>query len=233
MNSFFDTFTNTFLRLLKVLRGEFLFFKIGHHCKKRSLGNRYASFTINPDLISEGSLVYSFGIGTDISFDTEIIREFKVLVFAFDPTPKSINWLSGQALPKGFKAFPYGLAEFSGEATFYLPINPAHVSASLLFKQSDQKIVVQVKRLKDIVNELGHQKLDILKMDIEGAEYAVIDDILNSGVQIRQILIEFHHRFHPDGLRKTRESIRKLKQAGYELFHVSSTGEEFSFLKLT
>ena len=38
-------------------------------------------------------------------------------------------------------------------------------------------------------------RIDILKMDIEGAEYDVIDDIINSPVPIAQVLIEFHHRF--------------------------------------
>ena len=37
------------------------------------------------------------------------------------------------------------------------------------------------------MKELGHNKIDILKMDIEGAEYAVINDIERSGIRPEQI----------------------------------------------
>jgi len=35
--------------------------------------------------------------------------------------------------------------------------------------------------------KLGHSSLDILKMDIEGAEYDVIKEILSSGIRPRQV----------------------------------------------
>ena len=44
---------------------------------------------------------------------------------------------------------------------------------------ADQETVaVPVSRLSTIMSELGHERLDVLKMDIEGAEYAVLDDML-------------------------------------------------------
>ncbi len=38
--------------------------------------------------------------------------------------------------------------------------------------------------------ELKHRRLDVLKMDIEGGEYAVTYDILNTGIEIDQLLLE-------------------------------------------
>lgn len=52
-----------------------------------------------------------------------------------------------------------------------------------------------MKRLTDIVQELGHSHIDILKIDIEGSEYKILDSILSAPVQIDQILIEIHERF--------------------------------------
>ena len=37
-----------------------------------------------------------------------------------------------------------------------------------------------MKSLADIANELGHSHIDVLKMDIEGSEYEVIENILES-----------------------------------------------------
>ena len=40
-----------------------------------------------------------------------------------------------------------------------------------------------------------HKKIAFLKMDIEGSEYDVLENIVKSNLFIGQILIEFHDRF--------------------------------------
>ena len=136
------------------------------------------------------------GIGEDVSFDLALIADHNCHVFGFDPTPKSINWLKQQkSLPSKFVFFEYGIDVKSGLANFYLPKNPDHVSGSVVKQENvneKQKLVVEMKSLKDIINTLGHRKIDILKIDIEGAEYNLLDSILESSIQIDQILIEFH-----------------------------------------
>jgi len=227
----FISFLNNLPRLYKILHGNSSFHWLRYSCKTLTFGNRNASFTVNPSVIKSSDIVYSFGIGTDISFDLQLINLYGLKVFAFDPTPKSIEWLSKQKLPENFKAFPLGIANYSGEADFFLPKNENYVSASMTSRQSDSFVRVKVKTLADIAKELGHTTIDILKMDIEGAEYDVIDDILKSDIKIHQLLIEFHHRFHPEGSNITRSTIKKLKQSGFLLFYVSQNGEEFSFIK--
>ncbi len=81
------------------------------------------------------------------------------------------------------------------------------------------------------MRELGHEHIDILKMDIEGAEYDVIDDIYKSGIRPRQLLVEFHHRFPGLGVRKTIKAATCLRSMGYRLFSISATNEEFSFIR--
>jgi len=60
----------------------------------------------------------------------------------------------------------------------------------------------------------------------------VIADILNQDqVEIQQILVEFHDFFPEISRRKTKKAIRLLNKAGYQIFHVSQNGHEYSFLK--
>ena len=71
---------------------------------------------------------------------------------------------------------------------------------------------------------------DLLKMDIEGFEYGVIDDVLAGPLRPAQWAIEFHHRmmhFDPD---QTRRAVGQLEAAGYRLFAVSNVGHEYSFV---
>ena len=46
--------------------------------------------------------IYSFGIGEDISFDTELIGLYSCIVHGFDPTPRSINWIHFNTTPNKF-----------------------------------------------------------------------------------------------------------------------------------
>jgi len=96
-------------------------------------------------------------------------------------------------------------------------------------KNKKESIFVKVESLSTIMQRLGHKEIDLLKMDIEGAEYKVIDDLIKDKLPIRQIAVEFHHRFREFGILKTRQYVKKLRNTGFRLFYVSPSGEEFSF----
>src|SRR5262245_14315827 len=53
-----------------------------------------------------------------------------------------------------------------------------------------QFFTAPAERLPTIARRLGHQRIDVLKIDIEGGEYAVLDDLLRSGPAVRQLLVE-------------------------------------------
>lgn len=197
------------------------------------LGSKYGGWWVHPDTLNSDSIAYSFGIGTDISFDLEIINRYGVTVHAFDPTPKSIAWLKQQCFPAQLHVHEYGLADFDGTANFYQPRNPEYVSHSII-QQSNvhaEHTVVPVYQLATIMQLLQHTRIDILKMDIEGAEYSVVANILAHKIEIKQLLIEFHHRFFSAGESRTNHTIETLKAYGYELFAVSETGTDYSFIR--
>jgi FkbM family methyltransferase len=196
-------------------------------------GNNYGGFYLNPVLLNENSIVYSIGIGEDVSFDLDVIKFFNCNVYGFDPTPKSISWVKSQNLNKLFVFNDYGISKYSGFVKFYLPQNKNHVSGSSRKNSNlDEKelISVPMKSFLDIVNSYNHTEIDILKIDIEGSEYDVLFDILKSGIVIKQILIEFHHRMFKNGARLTKESIKLLNDFGYKLFAFSDSHEELSFI---
>ncbi len=82
------------------------------------------------------------------------------------------------------------------------------------------------------MDELGHKHIDLLKLDIEGAEYDVIDDLLTHGVLPHQILVEFHHRFSGATRKDTRKRIKALQRHGYRVFAVSRDAQECCLIRL-
>jgi len=202
--------------------------------KSKWYGNDYGGFYAYNKNLSESSIVYSFGIGEDISFDLEINQDTNCLVYCFDPTPKSISWIKRRNLPDTISFFNYGISDKDETTTFFLPKNKKHVSGSLIAHHNidlDDKVFVQMKRLKSIMRELGHSHIDILKMDIEGAEYNVINDILDSDISINQILVELHDRFFKDGRNKSKKTVERLNNKGYGIFAISDSFKEVSFIK--
>jgi FkbM family methyltransferase len=222
-----------FLRIKKVALGVDSYIKKDININTISYGNLHACWTFHPELLNEKSIVYSFGVGDDISFDLSLINNFDLQIHAFDPTPKSVDWVSAQKLPNQFIFHPVGLADFDGKVKFNPPTNPNHISATLVARPetSDQAYKVEVRALKSIMQELGHRQIDLLKMDVEGAEYLVIDDMQSKNIKPSQVLIEFHHRFKNIGAKKTVKSVKQLRDMGYKVFHVSENGEEISFIR--
>lgn len=220
-------------RVLDILCGQDIRQRKQLHRNSISLGSARASWCVCPEGLGPSSIVYSFGVGEEISFDLELIRRFGACVHAFDPTPRSIEWLSRQSLPGNFLFHPHGVADFDGHAKFLPPVNPAHVSHTLVERQTPwSAIEVPVRRLSSIMQDLGHERVDLLKMDIEGAEYAVLKDLLASRIPVNQLLVEFHHRWPEIGIEKTRQAIRDLNSVSYRIFNVSPSGEEYGFLRV-
>ena len=191
-------------------------------------GERSGAWTVNPDKLDSNSVVYSFGVGNNIGWELALIERFSLCVDAFDPTSKSVEWARLTDFPDGFRFHPVALAATDGIQRFQAP----RKDRSFNFKPDPLGgHLFPGKRLSTIASELGHKRLDVLKIDIEGGEYALLDDVLSGAPQVDQLLIEFHHGMNGWTLTDTKSAIQKLQAAEFELFHVSRRGLEFSFLR--
>lgn len=195
----------------------------------KEFGNDGAAWTFCPSVLKSDSIVYSFGVGNDISFDLEMIAKLGLKVHAFDPTPRVVEWISQQILPSNFYFHPFGLAAMDGEVSFKVPVNPNKISHSMVRDGLELSDKVIVNSLSSCMARLGNKSIDLLKMDIEGAEYEVIESLSRSSIRPKQLLVEFHHRWPEVGIDRSRKAIKTLKEMGYRCFSVSDSGDEWSF----
>jgi len=84
--------------------------------------------------------------------------------------------------------------------------------------------------IRTIMEKLGHDRVDLLKMDVEGAEYEILDGLRDVENLPKQLLVEYHHRFPGIGKQRTADSIRMLGDLGYKIFGISETGREICFI---
>lgn len=221
------------LHRLRSLLGQDVWIRPRVQCDRQLLGHNDGEWCICPSVVPRGAVVYSFGVGRDISFDRALIEQFDAEVHAFDPTPISMEWLKQQAVPAGFHFHPYGIGASDGVAKFALPT--AHGVSFTMLPDIASKAFAEgeICRLPTILARLGHPRIHILKMDIEGAEYDVIPEVVAAAERIDQLLIEFHHRLltGPGGVARTRQALASLSDAGFRLFYVSPRGLEYCFIR--
>lgn len=190
----------------------------------------------HPDGLDGDSIVYSLGIGEDVDFDLMLMRRFGCALHAFDPTPSTVDWIAQRGLPAPFHFHPWAVTARDGTLKLYPRIRRDGSASTVMYTMvkeeasADQAIEVPAMSLGTIARQLGHDRIDLLKMDIEGAEYEVLDNLLDSAVKPTQLLVEFHHRFPGIGPERTEAMIRKLRDTGYCLFAIAETGRELSFM---
>jgi FkbM family methyltransferase len=201
---------------------------VEHRGDLMRIGSRYGGWVIPADLISTNSICYSAGVGQDISFDVGLIQRFGCTVHAFDPTPPAKEYIERYSgLDSRFVFHEYGVWSGEGMIPFYVPANPAfdNYSAVNLYNTAKYSLF-PVRSISSIMAELGHDRIDLLKLDIEGAEYEVLDSILDDRLlQIRVICVEFDQ---PAPVRETIRMADQLNLAGYDL--VSIEGWNMTFV---
>ena len=128
-----------------------------------TFGNRFADWTFCPDNIDEHSVIYSFGVGEDVSFDLKLMEHYKLEVHGFDPSPRSIDWVGKQKLPEQFHFYPYGLAAKDGNITFSEPAEANIHSLKITQEGGDEGLITHhlpVHRLSTVVEMLGHERIE-------------------------------------------------------------------------
>ena len=165
--------------------------------------------------------------GANQGFFTDLILSLNGYCYAFEPNKVLLKLLSQKYREKeNVELFPYAISDSEGFVDFKLSSN---LNTSFLdFTESGSisldhypypeieipEVHYQVPkvRLVDFLqNEVfkKHGEVYILKMDIEGAEFETLEDIIHSGVykNIKYLFCETHARFFNDG----NERLHKLE----------------------
>jgi FkbM family methyltransferase len=100
----------------------------------------------------------------------------------------------------------YGL----GDKDEHLDITVANESSSV-FTQGEARETIQIKDICEEMRALGIDRVDLMKINIEGSEYPLLDRLVQNGEirKIEELQIQFH-LFVPNARRRYREIAQKL-----------------------
>lgn len=143
-----------------------------------------------------GGIAYSFGINNDVSWDHDMAR-LGYHLYMYDHTIEQ--------LPYGDEAFHFFKQGITGT------------------DESDL-----LKRLSTFLVENHHDKMDnmILKMDVEGAEWDVFENISEDVLQkFRQIVVEFHGLCNFQRLARYNRILEKINHTHQAVhYHINNYG---------
>ena len=74
----------------------------------------------------------------------------------------------------------------------------------------------------------GYSSIDLVKLDIEGFEYEVIEDLLENAPPVNQLCIEFHHFEEHISWRQTARALSLMGEAGFQVVH--KAGSDFTLV---
>lgn len=213
------------------------------------IGTEYGGWSIPSNIdLSTNSIVYSGGIGEDISFDILLNYKYDCNIYLIDPTIRSYthykecinffqdnnNKFSGNiqsdyynkiinSKPNFNKIFYYniGLWNKKDKLKFYRQYNENNVSQSVIDNMFGDKFdLVEVDSIKNIMNKNGHVKIDLLKLDIEGAEIDVLEQMLDDKIYPKYLCIEFDLKLKNKDLQNRTDNLifnRLLKLESYRI----------------
>lgn len=182
------------------------------------LGTDYGGHVVDPATVTKVSVVYALGAGMDISFEEELIARTGCHVHVYDPTPRSVAWMEDRFKAPGItnaasdkiSIHPLGIWSDDKKLRFYAPKNPEHVSYSLTNLQStDEFIEVECVSLGTAMKRNGHDHIDLLKLNVEGAEYAILNAAFNEGLMPKMLLVNWDE-IHTEGDAAAPERLREI-----------------------
>jgi FkbM family methyltransferase len=138
-------------------------------------------------------------------------------VMAFEPLPSNVELLASNIALNGLsnvQVFPLALSDSEGEIALHLSYDLANPSIGIPYRANGQTITVQGSRLDRVWAAAGRPKVSVLKIDVEGAELAVLrgaGDLLHASLPT--MLIEAHSS------RELHALVEWLSPFGYQCSH--------------
>jgi FkbM family methyltransferase len=187
------------------------------------LGHGNGAWWVPIDALGQGSICYCVGAGVNISLDLTLASDYGCDVWTFDPTPQAIQYVRQQATPDNFRFEPIGI--WVEDTTVHFQTDGGSHSITRTGIATLRPFDGQVERLSTVMRRLAHDRIDLLKLDIEGAEGPVLEQLISGSIRPGVLLVEFDQ---PEPPWRTVARVRAVLDAGYRLDRIDHWNYSFS-----
>ena len=145
------------------------------------------------------ALVFDLG-GFEGQWASDIFARYLCPVWVFEPVPRFADAIERRfAANPHVRVFPFGLA--GSTRTEEISVSADRSSTFLHQGGSSQRI--ELRQAGEFLREHGVERIDLVKINIEGGEYELLEHLVADGIvqRISDIQVQFHD-FVPDAERR-------------------------------
>jgi FkbM family methyltransferase len=183
--------------------------------------------TFLPWLIDRSSTVLDLGAHRG-EFSREVATRFGCRCIAVEANPT----LAAEISAKGIETVWGAIADTVGIAEFHLSDNP---EASTLIEKGGEpngkKIKVPTYTLPTIMRKCGVTHVDLMKVDIEGAEVQLLSSLEEALNSVDQITVEFHDFCGLVSTEQVKAASRRLVALGFEQINLHAKYSDYLFVR--
>lgn len=157
------------------------------------LANEYAFPATVPDPVI-------VDCGANIGFSVLYFKRLhpRARIMAFEANPRAFRLLKHNVSNNHLEQvepLPVALSDQDGEIPFFIDLEPGSLTASTRRDRGgEQQLMVKCERLSKTLASLD--RVDLVKIDVEGSEWAILNDLITSGTLAKpeRYIIEYHHQ---------------------------------------
>jgi FkbM family methyltransferase len=187
--------------------------------KRVSGRNSWNSDDDQYELVPDAKLI--FDVGANVGQSAKAYRRLfpSAQIWSFEPFPDNYAALSRSLSDGQFHPIPTALSDQVGSAT--LNVGGASITNSLLHRETEtgKTIQIQTDTIDRFCSEHGIAAIDILKVDVEGAEDRVFEGAQGMFARgaIRSVFVEVYFDPVYEGMPLMWDLHGQLKEAGFGL----------------
>lgn len=177
------------------------------------VGSDYGGWTIPLDAVGADWTCYCVGIGGDVTFDLALAAR-GATVRAIEPVAEYVA--QAETLTAGeprVTTHQVAVTTEDGPLRMQITHDPQSrsVSSAGLY-DSEAFVEVPGRTLPSLMRELGDERIDLLKLDVEGAEYDILPTLDLRALGVRIFSTQLHHT---GSVGQARALIAGLREQGY------------------
>lgn len=176
--------------------------------------NGDSTLRLDYDLTAD-SFVMDLG-GYKGEWTKNIFTKYRCNVLIFEPYIPFFKKIESRfANNNNIKAYGFGLSGKNQIVQFSVADN-----GSSVFNKSNKKAEIQLKDIKEFLEEHTIPNVDLIKINIEGGEYDLLEAMIDKGIirMFRNIQVQFHNFFPEakDRMNKIQENLSKTHELTYQ-----------------
>ncbi len=170
---------------------------------------------LNYDLNTD-SIVFDVG-GYKGEFASEILCKYNANVYIFEPVRDFFLVIKNKFLKnEKVMSFNFGLAGKDQEMQISISDN-----SSSVYLKGEKKETIQLKSIVDFIKRNNINQIDLIKINIEGGEYELLESLIENGciTVFKNIQVQFHDFLFENAkerMNKIQENLSKTHEITYQ-----------------